>query len=101
MRFKLIINYLGNIDPNAYDVLLLRPLDEIEEYYNYINKMTGKKIIISEDKNINNYSDFIPKIYFGTIKGFRIYADSYLAKAKDILYFLNKININIKDNYDD
>lgn len=107
-RFKLIIDYLENINPNelvvfidAYDVLLLRPLDNIEEYYNYIIKMTGKKIIVSKDKNINSFIDFLSKIYFGTCNSFRICAGSYMGKAKDILDFLNKINKNINDDDDD
>ena len=107
-RFKLIINYLENINPeelvifiDAYDVLLLRSLDDIEEYFNYVIKMTGKKIIISEDKNINSFVDFLAKFYFSTCKDFRICAGTYMGKAKDILEFINKINININDEDDD
>jgi hypothetical protein len=97
-RFKLISDYLKVINPNeliiiidAYDVIVLRPLDHIEEYYNNILKMTNKKIIISEDKNMNKFIDTIAKIYFGTCKDTRICAGSYLGKAKYILGIFNKL----------
>jgi hypothetical protein len=108
-RFKLIIDYLKNINPDelvifidAYDVILLKPLDDIENYFNNIIKMTNKKIIISEDKNDNIIREFLAKKFFGTCNGFRICAGSYMGKAKDILNFLYKINNNnINDNDDD
>jgi hypothetical protein len=107
-RFKLMIEYLKTIDPNelvifidAYDVIMLRPLDHIEEYYNNIVKMNKCKIIISEDKGIPFYQDMLGKIYFKDYKGARINAGSYLGKASDILEILNNINQNIFDNDDD
>jgi len=105
-RIKLIIDYLKDINPNeliifidAYDVIMLRPLDDIEEYFNDIVKMTNKKIIMSEDKNINKFSDLLAKSYFGTCKDLRICAGSYLGKASDILKILNRLEFN--DNDDD
>ena len=64
MRYILLINYLETIDRNeliifidAYDVLLLRPLDDIEELFNNIVKITNKKIIVSMDgSNIDGFN---------------------------------------------
>jgi hypothetical protein len=104
-RFKLIINYLKLIDPNelviiidAYDVILLRSLDDIEEYYNNIIKMTNKKIIMSEDKSIIKVREMIAKVYFDTCKDVRINAGLYLGKASYILDILSKINYNNEDD---
>uniref|UniRef100_A0A6C0ECT0 Uncharacterized protein n=1 Tax=viral metagenome TaxID=1070528 RepID=A0A6C0ECT0_9ZZZZ len=53
-----MIDYLKSIDKDelvifidAYDVLLLKPLDDIEEVFNNITKVSGKKIIISCENN--------------------------------------------------
>jgi hypothetical protein len=107
-RFKLMIDYLKTIDPNelvifidAYDVMMLRPLNNIEEYYNNIIKMNKCKIIISEDRAIPFYQDIIGKIYFDDYKSSRINAGSYLGKALDILEILSNINKNINDDDDD
>jgi len=104
-RFKLIIDYLKSIDPNeliifidAFDVLLLRPLDDIEEYYNNIIKMSNKKIIISTDRNINNITEIIARYAFDTCKDVRICAGSYLGKAKHILEIINKLEYEDDDD---
>jgi hypothetical protein len=104
-RFKLMIDYLKSLDPNelvifidAYDVIMLKPLDDIEEYYNNIIKMTNKKIIMSEDKGINTIYEPFNKLYFGSCKDIRINAGSYLGKAYDILEILNKLKFNDSDD---
>jgi hypothetical protein len=101
-RFKLMIDYLKTIDPDelvifidAYDVILLRPLDDIEEYYNNIVKMSNKKIIIAKDKVINPFINLIATFYFDTCKDTRICAGTYLGKCLDILEILNKIDYEI------
>jgi hypothetical protein len=103
-----MIDYLKTIDPNelvifidAYDVMMLRPLDDIEEYYNNIIKMNKCKIIISEDKAIPFYQEFIGKVYFDDYKSVRLNAGSYLGKALDILEILSNISKNINDDDDD
>jgi len=105
-RFKLMIDYLKTVDQDeliifidAYDVILLRPLDDIEEYYNNIVKMSNKKIIIAKDKVINPLINAIATIYFNTCKDTRICAGTYLGKALDILEILN--NIDYETSIDD
>ena len=107
-RFKLMIKYLKTIDPDelvifidAYDVIMLRPLDDIEKYYNHIIKMNKCKIIISDDKSINFFQEFWAKFYFNDYINTRINAGSYLGKANDLLEILCNINQNIKDDDDD
>lgn len=104
-RFKLINEYLKLINPDeliifidAYDVIMLRPLDHIEEYYNNIVKMTNKKIIMSEDKSINRFVDTIAKVYFGTCKDTRICAGSYLGRASHILELISRLTFNDVDD---
>ena len=107
-RFKLMIDYLKTIDPNdlvifidAYDVILLRPLDEIEIYFNNIIKITNTKIIISEDLNINSINEINARILFGTCKNVRICAGLYMGRSIDILNIISIIYQNIQNKDDD
>lgn len=104
-KFKLMIDYLKTLDPNeliifidAYDIILLKPLDDIEEYYNNIIKITNSKIIVAYDKRSNIIYEEFNKLYFGVCKKNRINAGSYLGIVSDILQMLNKINFNNDDD---
>ena len=63
--------------------------------------MNKCKIIISEDKAIPFYQEFIGKVYFDDYKSVRLNAGSYLGKALDILEILSNISKNINDDDDD
>jgi hypothetical protein len=104
-KFKLMIDYLKTLDPNdliifidAYDIILLKPLDDIEEYYNNIIKTTNTKIIIAYEKRSTMIYEQINKLYFGSCNGLRINSGSYLGKAYDILGILGKIKFNNDDD---
>jgi len=107
-RFSLMINYLKSLDPNelvcfidAYDVILLRPLNEIEEYYNDIVKLTGKKIIIGTENAHNAYIKRMSEFIFDKCKNIQINAGTYLGRAKDLLDVLNNMNDKNKPSDDD
>ena len=110
-KWKLIkiFEFLKNEDPNelicftdAYDTLLLRPLNEIEEYYNYINKLTNKKIIVSSEDIKNPLIRVTSKFIFGTCKGIQLNSGNYIGKAKDLLLIINDIinNYDLRSNDD-
>lgn len=107
-RFSLMIEYLKSLDPeeivcfiDAYDVILLRPLEDIVSYFNDIIKMTNKKIIMSQEIIDSGYSDYFNQIYFGKCKNNFICAGTYIGKASDILKVLTDAYQNQKDNNDD
>lgn len=107
-RFKLMIEYLKSLDPeeivcfiDAYDVILLRPLEEIVSFFNDIIRMTNKKIIMSQEIIDPDYSDFFNQIYFGKCKNSFICAGTYMGKASDILKVLTDAYQNQKDSNDD
>ena len=107
-RFELMIEYLKSLDPteivcfiDAYDVILLRPLDEIVSEFNDIIKMTNKKIIMSQEIIDPGYSDYFNQIYFGKCKNSFICAGTYMGKASDILKVLTDAYQNQEDNNDD
>ena len=102
-KYELMIDYLNCIDENeiicfidAYDVLLLRPFEEIEQIYNEL----GKKIIISSEHVISNLIEFmfgyVKNDYFSLCDNKRINSGLYLSKCK----YLKKILKDILENYD-
>ena len=103
-----MIDYLKSIDKDelvifidAYDVLLLKPLDDIEEVFNNITKISGKKIIISCENNnfLNKIGSYIN---YGFCKSLFINAGTYMGKANDILNMLIIItSIDYNDTNDD
>lgn len=106
-KLDLMIDYLKTIDPNelicfidAYDVLLLRPFDEIEQYYNDIVKLTNKKIIIANDIVHDKSIKFISKLIFKTCKDLSINSGTYMGKAGDLFKHLNLMieNTQLNDN---
>ena len=110
-RFTLMVEFLKSVNENeliifidGYDVLLLRPLDDLENLFDIITKMSGKKIIISIENNNNNLSTRLGSIiYFNTCKSFSINAGTYMGRAKDLLIMLNNIknSVHFADYKDD
>jgi hypothetical protein len=104
-----MIDYLQNIPDDelvcfidAFDVLLLRPLSEIEEYFNAITKISNKKIVIACDRvkfqTIKVMADYI----FDTCKDIAVNTGTYLGKAKDVRDILKQImHHNMDETLDD
>jgi hypothetical protein len=108
-KFMLMMEYLKTIPDDelvcfidAFDVLLLRPLTELEDYFNAIQKISNKKIIIACDRvkiqTIKIMADYI----FDTCKDIAINTGTYLGRAKDIRYILENImKHNMDESLDD
>lgn len=102
-KYQLIINYINCINDeelicfvDAYDVILLRPLDEIEKYYDKI----GKEIIISSENVVSNLMETlfgqIKNNYFSLCDKKRVNSGLYISKCK----YLKKILRDLLNNYD-
>lgn len=107
-RFNLVLDYLKKLDSNelvcfidAYDVLLLRPLEEIEKYYNKIIDLTNKKIIIAHDISITPIVSVLSHLIFGKCKNTSINAGTYIGKRNDIIVMLEEITLICKPSDDD
>jgi hypothetical protein len=107
-RFTLMINYLNSLDPeelvcfiDAYDVLLLRPINEIQSYYENISKISNKKIIIGIDLFDNKLFNIMSNIYFSKCNNFNINAGIYIGKAKDLKEIISKAKGTNANNADD
>jgi hypothetical protein len=109
-RFKLVLEYLKNLPPDeivcfidGYDVLLLQPLEKMEQIAKHILQETGSKIIIAEDIQKNPIVKVLNDMYFGQCKSQHLNAGTYIGYAKDIYEILNNIYAteNVSNNSDD
>ena len=76
--------YLNTLDDNeivcfidAYDVILLRPLEELEQSYLKLYQENKKEIIIGHDKLLTLTSKFIIPLLFGQCMNKQINSGSY------------------------
>lgn len=107
-RLNLIIDYLNDIENenevvcfiDAYDVILLRSLDEMENFFIHFSNTYNINIIIGTDENQNTILKLLGGIIFGNCNGIRINAGTYIGYKKDLLEMLNSITIE-KDSDDD
>lgn len=90
MKFKLMIDFLKNVPPDelvcfidAYDVILLRPLDELEEFFRMFYKTMGSKIIIGCDK-AHWATHILSSHVFGKVHGKVLNSGTYIGFAKDL-----------------
>lgn len=102
-RFKLVINYLKNINKNdivcfvdGFDVICTRKLNQLEKVFFNLKNKYNCKIIVGEHKMIvnNNLSSFckiLLKYYFGECKNVSLNAGTYIGQAKDLIEILEKI----------
>jgi hypothetical protein len=107
-KFTLMLNYLKTVDPeelvcfiDGHDVLLLRPLNEIQAYYENINKISNKKIIIGIDLFDSKLFKKMATIYFSSCNNFNINSGIYIGKAKDLLEIISKAKGSSANNADD
>ena len=107
-KLNLMLNYIKTLEENilvcfidAYDVLLLRPLDEIVEYYNKIVSLTNKKIIIADDVSVSNITKFFSYVIFGKCKNTIINSGTYIGMRDDIIDVLNFLTLRFKPSDND
>ncbi len=95
-RMELLIEYLGDCDSDevvcfidAYDVVLLRPLQDLESQFRSHVAQGGAAIVISSEKR--GWYDFILRICFDTCQGVPINAGTYIGLAGALRDMLAKI----------
>jgi hypothetical protein len=105
-KLKVMKEYLTNIKDNeivcfidSFDVILLRPLDELENIFITYSKLTGMKVIVGCDKPPSFIVKGIESIQFGTCHGLLLNSGTYIGYAKEIREMLD--HIYIKPNVDD
>lgn len=102
-RMNIVQKYIDSIqDDNevicfidAYDVMVLRPLEEMEKFFREFSNVTGTEIIIGHEKHISVFIHLLGKIIFGDCDGVAINAGTFIGFKKAI-----KNMLSIAKSYD-
>ena len=107
-KFKLMADYLKSLHPNdivcfvdGYDVLCVRNLDELKYKFMEAKEKHKCKIIVAQDKPINNFFIFINNYMYGTCKKQQLNSGTYIGHARDLLEIISNIYLNNPDNSKD
>lgn len=101
-RYELMLEFLKSVDDDelicfidSYDVILLKPLEELEIYYNKI----GREIVISSENVVSGVIETLfgemKNNFFSLCDNKRLNAGLYMARCK----YLKPILIDILQNY--
>jgi hypothetical protein len=100
-KFLSLKKYLSELDPNeivcfidAYDVILLRPVTELESEFINFEKSHPEKIIVGQDAAISphcSFVEFFTKLYFQDCNGIPLNSGTILGRVKDMLNMLNTV----------
>ena len=88
----LMKEYLDTLPPDeivcfidAYDVLLLRPLEDLANLFINFNKITGARIIVGCDQTVTGGKiGPISRLYFGTCNNKYLNSGTYIGHAADL-----------------
>lgn len=108
-RFQLVTEYLRSLDPkevvcfvDGYDVILLRPLSDLEEKFKDISKRTKCKIVVGYEGAMNPFIKYASKVVFDTCNNLPINAGTYAGYAGDLLEIIQSTYaINPRHDADD
>ena len=107
-RNVLMKEYLKSLPPDevvcfidAYDVLLLRPLEDLEAFFVNFNKVTGARIIVGCDQTATGEKlSLNSQLYFGACNNKHVNAGTYIGYVADlrdmISHILNKISDDVE-----
>lgn len=97
-RFTLMIDFLKSLPPNeivcfidAYDVILLKPLKEIEKRFIKIHNETKCKMVVAQQLHSTQIVKWGDNITFGTCQERNVNAGTYIGYAKDLIQTLSDI----------
>jgi len=75
---------------DAFDVILLRPLDELENSFIDFSNHTGAKIAVGYDRS-SLIVRSVGALQFGTISGYHLNSGTYIGYVKELKKMLNTI----------
>lgn len=76
---------------DAYDVVILRDLRELEEQYEAFARVNGSKMVVSVEKYSNLLYESTGNLVFGTCRGRDLNAGTYMGHADVVLRMLHLV----------
>lgn len=90
-KYKLMKEYLVDVSDDdivcfidSFDVLLLRPIDELESFFRAYSELTGVRIIVGFDLKPSTIVTTINHLQFGTCHGLSLNSGTYIGFAKEL-----------------
>ena len=100
-KSKLMKEYLKDIADDevvcvidSFDVILLRPVDELESAFRTYSELTGMTLIVGCDKPPSFMVRSIASVQFGTCHGLLLNAGTYIGYAKDIRTMIDEVFVS-------
>jgi hypothetical protein len=100
-KSKLIKEYLIDVPDDeivcvtdSFDVILLRPIEELESFFRQYSELTGIRIIVGFDIKPSSIVSSINHLQFGTCHGLSLNAGTYIGFVKEIKHMINEIYID-------
>lgn len=100
-KSKLINDYLVDIEDDeivcvidSFDVILLRPISELETFFRSYSSITGINMIVALDIQPYKIISIINKIRFDTCHDISLNAGTYIGYAKEIKKMIKEIYID-------
>lgn len=96
-RMNIVQNYIDSIEDDnevvcfvdAYDIMVLRPLDEMENFFKEFYQVTGTELIVGHEKHTSWFIDILGKVIFGDCDGVSINAGTFIGFKKAIKNMLS------------
>lgn len=100
-KLHLLCKFLQNLPEkevvmciDAYDVVLLNDVQELEKQYNDFVDVNGSKMIVSTEKYANRLFKLYSKLAFGSCQGNDLNAGTYIGHAGTLLNVLRSVTNN-------
>jgi hypothetical protein len=97
--------YLDSLPPDeivcfidAYDVILLRPLEDLEAFFVNFNKITGARIVVGCDVNATGSIGLVSRLYYGACNNKYVNSGTYIGFASDLRDMMTFIFKEISDD---
>jgi hypothetical protein len=104
-KLKLIQSYLQDLPDDevvcfidSFDVIALRPLQELEKSFLDFSKNTGARVVVGYDRAASTVIKGVGSLYFGTVYGYLVNSGTYMGYNKDIKRMINEIYTDPKED---
>jgi len=104
-KTQLLQSYLKDIPDeevvcciDSFDVIALRPLDELEKSFRDLTANSGVRIAVGYDRATSTVVKGVGSLYYGTVYGYLVNAGTYMGYAKDLKQMIDAIYIHPKED---
>lgn len=104
-KLQLMQSYLKDLPDDeivcfidSFDVIALRPLEELEKSFRDLTANSGVRVAVGYDRAESLVIKGTSTLYFGTAHGYPINSGTYMGYAKDLTCMMNEIYTHPKED---